>query len=221
MFSRRVPSDLRQNRLTRAIEAMRAGGRPFIDLTESNPTRAGIVYPPDLLAALAHPAGLHYAPSPFGLADARAAIAADYARQGLAVSADRIVLTASTSEAYSVLFKLLADADDEVLIPRPSYPLFDHLSRLDAVRTRPYDLDYHGVWSIDWASLERAMTPRTRAVLLVSPNNPTGSFVTREELDRVAAICAERQVAILADEVFADYELEPDTAHRAGRAAAG
>jgi alanine-synthesizing transaminase len=130
-----------------------------------------------------------------------------------------VVLTASTSEAYSVLFKLIAEAGDEVLVPRPSYPLFEHLTRLDLVSATPYDLEYHGAWSIDIASVERAITPRTRALLLVSPNNPTGSFVTEGELDQLAALCAPRDIAIIADEVFADYELEPGAAAAAGRAA--
>jgi alanine-synthesizing transaminase len=220
MFSDRLPSELTANRLTAAIATMRAAGRPFIDLTLSNPTRAGFDYPHDLLAPLADSGALTYAPSPLGSAGARAAVAADYARQRLDVPADRIVLTASTSDAYSLLFKLLAGAGDDVLIPRPSYPLFDHLARLDLVGTRPYDLDIHGGWSIDFASLERALTPRTRAVLIVSPNNPTGSFVSAAELDRLASICAPRGIAIVADEVFADYELTPGAASRAGRAAA-
>ena len=132
---------------------------------------------------------------------------------------ERIALTASTSDGYSLLFKLLANAGDEVLVPRPSYPLLDHLIRLDLLVPRPYDLDLHGAWAIDFASLEAAITPRTRAVLVVSPNNPTGSFVTAAELDRLAAICAPRGIAIVADEVFADYELEPGAAARAGRVA--
>ncbi|MBI3491541.1 MAG: pyridoxal phosphate-dependent aminotransferase, partial [Acidobacteria bacterium] len=143
----------------------------------------------------------------------------EYERQGLSIAAERIVLTASTSDAYSLLFKLLADAADEVLVPRPSYPLFDHLTRLDLVVSRPYDLEYHGAWSVDLASVERAFTSRTRALLLVCPNNPTGSFIGRDELDRLAALCAPREVAIIADEVFADYELEEGSARRAGRVA--
>ena len=115
-----------------------------------------------------------------------------------------------------MLFKLLADAGDEVLVPRPSYPLFDHLTRLDLVTARPYDLEYHGAWSIDISSVERALTPRTRALLLVSPNNPTGSFVAARELERLAALCASGGVAIIADEVFADYELRPGAAAGAG-----
>lgn len=218
MFSTRVPQDLGRNRLTQAIEQMRAEHRPFIDLTESNPTRAGFTYPADFLAPMSTGDALRYAPSPLGLPEARAAVADEYARQGLTVPADRIVLTASTSEAYSVLFKLLADAGDDVLIPRPSYPLFEHLSRLDLVVARPYDLEYHGVWSIDFSTVERALTDRTRAILLVSPNNPTGSFISRDELQRLATLCAARDIAIIADEVFADYELVPDTRAQAGRA---
>lgn len=216
MFSNRTPSDLRANRLAQAVARRRESGRPIVDLTESNPTRAGFDYPADLLARLADPRGLGYEPHPFGLLDARAAVAADYARRGVDVVAERIVLTASTSEAYSLLFKLLCDPGDEVLVPRPSYPLFDHLTRLDGVAAQPYDLEYHGAWSIDIASVERALTPRTRALLLVSPNNPTGSFVGQAELDRLAAICAAREMAIIADEVFADYELAPGAARAAG-----
>lgn len=217
MFSSRIPANLAPNRLTEALRALRARREPFIDLTESNPTRAGFEYPPDLLAPLGDARGLRYAPSPLGAMEARRAVAADYERQGVTVPPDRIVLTASTSDSYSLLFKLLADAGDEVLVPRPSYPLFDHLTRLDLVVTRDYDLDVHGSWSIDFASLERAITLRTRAVLVVNPNNPTGSFISRDELDRLAAICAPRDIAIIADEVFADYELEPGAASRAGR----
>jgi alanine-synthesizing transaminase len=216
-FSARLPSERSSNRLTRAVQLARAGARPLVDLTESNPTRAGFEYPADLLAPLASADGLVYQPCPFGLIDARRAVTDDYARRGLRVEVDRVVLTASTSEAYSMLFKLLADAGDEVLVPRPSYPLFDHLTRLDLVAPKPYDLEYHGVWSIDVGSVERAMTSRTRALLLVTPNNPTGSFVGREELRRLEALCASRGVAVIADEVFADYELRPGAAAAAGR----
>jgi len=220
MFSSRVESNLAANRLTEAVRARRAEGLPIIDLTLSNPTHAGFDYPLDLLAPLADARGLRYEPSPAGLLEAREAVARDYLRQGVSVAPERIVLTASTSDAYSLLFKLLADAGDEVLVPQPSYPLFDHLTRLDLVATRPYDLDVHGSWAIDVASVERALSPRTRAVLVVSPNNPTGSFVSASELDRLAALCAPRGIAIVADEVFADYELEPGASRRAGRAAA-
>ena len=217
MFSARVPDTFAANRLTEAVRARRTRGDAFIDLTESNPTRAGFDYPDDLLAPLADPRGLRYAPSALGALEARRAVAADYARQGLSVDAARIALTASTSDAYSLLFKVLADAGDEVLVPRPSYPLFDHLTRLDLLVARHYDLDAHGAWSVDFASLEGQLTPRTRIVLIVSPNNPTGSFVSPADLDRLAAICAPRGIAIVADEVFFDYEIEAGAAARAGR----
>src|SRR5205823_861714 len=139
----------------------RAGAQPIVDLTNSNPTCAAFDYPADLLAPLADPAALRYDPQAFGAPAARRAVAGDYRRQGLDVSPERIVLTPSTSDAYSQLFKILADAGDDVLVPRPSYPLFEHLTQLDLVAARAYDLEYHGVWSIDFASVERALTPRT------------------------------------------------------------
>jgi aspartate/methionine/tyrosine aminotransferase len=210
MFSHRVPDDLSSNRLSAAIARVQREGRPILDLTLSNPTRAGFDYPPDLLEPLASQAALVYEPHPFGMSGARNAVAAEYGRRGAGVPVDRIVLTASTSEAYSVLFKLLCDPEDDVLVPRPSYPLFDHLTRLDAVMNRPYDLEYDGRgWSIDFDSLERAMTPRSRAVLVVHPNNPTGSFLKRQELERLAQLCAARSMAIISDEVFADYGIAP------------
>jgi alanine-synthesizing transaminase len=217
MFSSRTPPHLTPNRLTQAVLELQRQGRPVIDLTESNPTRAGFEYPPDLLAPLADARGLAYQPRPFGLVEARRAVAKEYARRGISVPADRVVLTASTSEAYSLLFKLLADPGDDVLVPRPSYPLFEHLTRLDGLSVQPYNLEYHGVWSIEMTSVEHALTPRTRALLVVNPNNPTGSFVKRDEVARLVQLCAERRIALIADEVFADYELEPEAASNGGR----
>jgi len=209
VFSKRTPSDLEPNRLARALEQRRMSGRSFTDLTESNPTKAGFEYPADLLEPLGRPEGLIYEPRPFGLDTARDAVARDYARRGVSVNASRVVLTASTSESYSLLFKLLADPGDEVLVPRPSYPLFEWLTTLDCVVARPYELDADTRWSIDFASMARSMSTRTRAVLLVNPNNPTGSFVSRSELEQLAALCSTRGVAIIGDEVFADYAFEP------------
>jgi alanine-synthesizing transaminase len=206
MFSQRVPSDLRTNRLSEAISGRRTSGRPFIDLTLTNPTTAGIRYPDDVLAPLAAAGAVRYAPDPFGLPVAREAIAADFARRGTTVAAERLVLTASTSEAYSLLFKLLCDPGDEVLIPIPSYPLFEHLSRLDAVGTRAYQLEYHGRWMVDGHSVDASWTARTRALLAVSPNNPTGSSLRGEEWKLLLERCRERQAALIVDEVFVDYE---------------
>jgi aspartate/methionine/tyrosine aminotransferase len=142
-----------------------------------------------------------------GLPTAREAIAGDYRRRNLSVPADQIVATASTSEAYSLLFKLLCDAGDNVLVPQPGYPLFEHLTRLDAVEAVPYELEYHGSWQINLDSLGRAVTGRTRAVLVVSPNNPTGSVVSARELATVGELCIQHGLALIGDEVFADYPL--------------
>jgi aspartate/methionine/tyrosine aminotransferase len=204
-FSRRVAGELRPNRLAAAIATARHAGATICDLTESNPTRAGFDYPPDMLSGLGLARGLRYAPEPLGLLSARQAISADFARRGIDAPAERTVLTASTSEAYSLLFKILCDPGDEVLVPRPSYPLFEHLTRLDAVAAVPYDLEYHGRWSVNMPSVEQALSSRTRALLVVNPNNPTGSFVSPAEADHLADICRDAGAAIIADEVFADY----------------
>ena len=207
MFSTRVPDDRRPNNLARALAAARVRG-PVIDLTVSNPTRVGIDYPPDLLARLSDSAALTYRPSPLGLLDARDAIAETYARRGLRIDADRIVLTSSTSEAYSILFKLLCDPGRSVVLtPVPSYPLFDHLTRLDGVVQRRYGLEYHGAWTTDFDEVDASWTPDTRAVLAVSPNNPTGSVIRNEEADGLARRCADRDAALILDEVFVDYPL--------------
>jgi aspartate/methionine/tyrosine aminotransferase len=209
MFSFRVPEALEPNRLTQAVRRARAGERSLIDLTITNPTRAGIDYPPAILAPLSDPAALSYDPHSTGWPDARAAVARDYLRHGINVAPDRIVLTASTSEAYSLLFKLLcAPADDAVLVPVPSYPLFDHLTRLDGVGCIPYRLEYHGRWMIDFDSIAAGWNRHVRALLAVSPNNPTGSIVAGEELQRLGDICAAGDTALIIDEVFMDYALD-------------
>ncbi|MFO7695062.1 MAG: pyridoxal phosphate-dependent aminotransferase [Vicinamibacterales bacterium] len=210
MFSSRIASDLTPNRLSAAIARLRESGVEFDDLTESNPTRVGIDYPGRLLEALAQPSSLTYAPEPFGLPSARDAVVGDFRRRGMRVSRDRVVLTASTSDAYSTLFKLLCDPGDEVLVPAPSYPLFQYLAALDSVRPRTYQLDYHGTWSLDIDGLRRATTDRTRAVIVVSPNNPTGSYLKRAELDALARHCRARDLALIGDEVFAEYVIDAD-----------
>ena len=208
MFSRRVPEDRHPNRLAAALAEARRGGRPLIDLTVSNPTRVGLRYPERLLDALADPRALTYRPEPFGLREAREAVADTYVRRGVRMSADRIMLTASTSEAYSLLFKLLCDPDRaSVLTPVPSYPLLDHLTRLDGITQRRYALEYHGAWTIDPVDLDRAWTGDTRVVLAVSPNNPTGSALTVRDADELVVRCAERRAALILDEVFCDYPL--------------
>lgn len=207
MFSARVPP-LRANRLAGELARLRSAGRRLDDLTESNPTRVGLPYPRDLLAPLASSDALAYDPTPFGLAAGREAVAAHLAGRGVPVRPDRVVLTASTSEAYGLLFKLLCDPGDAVLVPRPSYPLFEHLTRLDGVAARPYRLEYHGRWQVDVDGLAAMVDARTRAVLLVSPNNPTGSFVRGNELAAVREVALRHRLAIISDEVFADYPME-------------
>jgi len=207
MFSRRFHWDFRTNRLTLALEAMRREGVRILDLTESNPTRAGFEYPPEIVRAFDDPRMLVYEPSPAGAAEARQAVASYYAARGERVETERILLTASTSEAYAWLFKLLCDAGDHVLVPRPSYPLFEFLANLESVEVRPYPLVYHGGWSIDLDSLAASVSQRTRAVVLVNPNNPTGSYVKRAELETLSRLCAQRRVALISDEVFSDYAL--------------
>jgi aspartate/methionine/tyrosine aminotransferase len=207
VFSTRVPDVRRPSRLARAVAGARARG-PVVDLTLSNPTQAGIEYPPDLLIPLGDPAALTYRPAALGLRDAREAVAADYGRRGLHLDADRIVLTSSTSEAYSIVFKLLCEPGrSAVLTPVPSYPLFDHLTRLDGIGQQRYPLEYHGAWTVDWDGLDGAWTAATRAVLAVSPNNPTGSVVGAADADEFTRRCAARDAALILDEVFADYPL--------------
>lgn len=206
--SSRLPDDLAPNLLATALARVRAGGGTILDLTESNPTRVGLSYSPDLLAPLADPSALVYEPEPFGLASARAAVAADFACRGVAVRSDRVCLAASTSEAYSWLFKLLCDPGDRVLVPRPSYPLFEHLTALECIEASPYELEADGHWRLDVDAVARQIDERTKAVLVVSPNNPTGSVLHRDELDALAEACARHGVALIGDEVFADYRLD-------------
>ena len=208
MFSDRVPPLLQANRIAKAVTRARESGRTLIDLTVTNPTSAGFEYPAALLASLSSAEALTYQPEPFGLRSAREAVARDYRRRHLDIDPDHIILTSSTSEAYSILFKLLCNASgDAVLVPVPSYPLFEHLTMLDGVRAVPYRLEYHGRWSLVGEDLDRAWTDDVRAVLAVSPNNPTGSVMTAVELDIVRAACAQRDAALILDEVFADYPL--------------
>jgi aspartate/methionine/tyrosine aminotransferase len=201
MFSERSFFDPTPNRLS--IARAKASG-PLLDLTESNPTRAGIPYDESaILAALSQPGSLRYDPSPFGLPSAREAVAIEQSRGGRPIDPRRIVLTASTSEAYSYLLKLLTDPGDEVLVPRPSYPLLEHLARNECVRCVPYRLAYDGAWHLDLDSVRAAVSPRTRAIIAVHPNNPTGSYLTGDELAALGAT----GIPIVSDEVFAHYGL--------------
>jgi len=199
----------------------RARGGPWIDLTGTNPVHAGLGPPVERIrAALDDPGVGSYEPDPAGLPSARRAVADAYAARGVAVDPDRIVLTASTSEAYGFLFKLLCDPGDEVLVPAPSYPLFEPLAHLEGVRVRTYPLRYDGAWHVDVDAFRRAAAGRVRAAIVVHPNNPTGSFLRRDEARAIDAACAGAGIAVIADEVFAEYPLRDDP-ERAGSFAAG
>jgi hypothetical protein len=211
MFSSRTHWQLTPNRLAREIEYLRRKGLAFIDLTESNPTRCGFAFDEQgILGALANARALAYEPDPRGLLLAREAVAGYYAERGVRVDPRQIFLTTSTSEAYSFIFRLLAEPGDAVLAPQPSYPLFDFLAGLNDVRIVPYPLVYDGCWDIDLPSLERHLEARARAVLVVHPNNPTGSFVRQRTLRDLLVLCREHDLALIADEVFADYALGTD-----------
>ena len=210
MFSSRFHWDLAPNDLARLLAEKRRAGAHILDLTESNPTRAGFTYPEEIVETLAVPAALTYDPRPEGLWATREAVCRYYADSGVIVTPDRVLLTASTSEAYAYLFKLLADPGDEVLVPRPSYPLFEFLAVMESLRVTSYPLVYHGAWSIDCDALAAAVTDRARAIVVVNPNNPTGSFLKRGEVEFLTALCRERRLALICDEVFADYALTDD-----------
>jgi alanine-synthesizing transaminase len=205
VFSRRLSWDQPVNRLSLLLAEKRRTGTALFDLTESNPTCAGLAYPVGLLAALSDDLALTYEPSAKGLESARAAVAAYYRGLGVEVPIERILLSASTSEAYSFLFKLLADPGDEILSPRPSYPLFEFLAGLSSVTIAQYPLRYDGGWHMDFGALEHAITAKTRAIVVVNPNNPTGSFLKRDELEQLDEIASRSGLAIISDEVFCDY----------------
>ena len=208
MFSSRFHWDLHPNRLTQLLTAKRKQRLPVLDLTESNPTHAGLIYPPDMMRAFDDANAFAYNPAPSGSMSGKYAVTEYYRSRQVVVS--DILLTASTSEAYGYLFKLLTDPGDNVLVPRPSYPLFDYLATMESVEVRQYPLVYHGAWSIDLDGLAAAVTERTRAIILVHPNNPTGSFVKRGELDALVRLARDRGLALISDEVFSDYAFAPD-----------
>lgn len=212
-FSTRLKWSLDSNRLAQLLEEKRRMQARVLDLTESNPTRVGLRFPVDaILKNLGRLETIVYEPSPRGLPVARVAVADYYRERGFAVDPAHLHLTSSTSEGYSYIFKLLADHGQSMLVPQPSYPLFEFLASLDGVELRPYQLNYlHPMgWELDFDSLEKAIDKTTRAVILVSPNNPTGSFVKKTELDRLNDICSRHSLALICDEVFGDYFFDAD-----------
>ncbi|HEY1803638.1 MAG TPA: pyridoxal phosphate-dependent aminotransferase [Terracidiphilus sp.] len=204
-FSQRTNWNTEESELARAHRERAQAGLPIADLTASNPTRCGFDYPASLLAALSDPRALDYDPQPKGLLVAREAVCDYYRAHDVALTPEQIILTTSTSEAYSFLFRLLCDPGDEVLIPQPSYPLFDFLAALDDVRLRAAPLVYEKGWQIDAESIRRAITPQTRAIVLVHPNNPTGHFTKPWEVEELARLCRESGLSLIVDEVFLDY----------------
>jgi alanine-synthesizing transaminase len=206
MFSHRTDWKLTPNRFTQAQQELRAAGREILDLTISNPTRAELHYDAEaILKALVNPNAMDYDPQPKGLLIAREAVAAYYRKQHDKVNPESIVLTTSTSEGYSYLFRLLCNVEDEILVPKPSYPLFEFLADLQDVKLVPYPLLYDHGWQIDFPSLYKAVNHRTRAVVVVHPNNPTGSFVAEGERNALNNFCREFKLSLIADEVFLDY----------------
>ena len=208
MFSQRTNWRLSPNALTRAIEEARASGQQILDLTVSNPTAAGVL--PDsevVLAALANPEAMHYDPQPRGLLAARQAVCRYYreAHEVFDLDPERLILTTSTSEAYSYVFRLLCNPADEILVPKPSYPLFEFLADLADIKLVPYPLLYDHGWQVDFDMLYKAATAQTRAVILVHPNNPTGSYVSASETSALNAFCRDYGLALIVDEVFLDY----------------
>lgn len=209
MYSSRLPWHAPQNELTKRLAGR--GRAPELDLTESNPTRAGIAYDrAALMAALDNEAAMLYEPEAAGLRAARQAVAEYYQGLGIIVETDEVMLTASTSEAYAFLFKLLCDPGDEVLVPRPSYPLFEFLASLEAVTVKQYPLRYQEGWWMEAAAWRELVTARTRAIVVVNPNNPTGSYVKREEFAALEEFACRRGIALISDEVFSDYAFDTD-----------
>jgi aspartate/methionine/tyrosine aminotransferase len=226
-FSERTGWNTEESELARAHRMRREAGLPIADLTASNPTRCGFVYPDSLansiLGALTDARALDYDPQPRGLLSAREAVCRYYADHGVALDPGQIVLTTSTSEAYSFLFRLLCDPGSEVLVPQPGYPLFDYLATLDDVRIKAAPLVYHNGWQIDFEGVRRAITAQTKAIVVVHPNNPTGHFTKHWEAEELASICRANGLSLIVDEVFLDYRMREDTETKreTGRTGAG
>ena len=209
MFAHRTNWSLKPNRLAEALERHKSSGRKLLDLSASNPTECGFKYDvPAIMRALCTPALLQYHPDPRGLESARKAVSGYYATRGGRVNIDDLLLTTSTSEAYSFVFRLLGNPGDELLIPTPSYPLFDFLADINDIKLIRYPLFYDHGWHIDLYALKQAITPRTKGVIVVHPNNPTGHFTKPEEMDQLNDLCSRSQMAIIADEVFLDFTLD-------------
>jgi len=204
-FSQRTNWELSSNKITTVVDSLKKDNVGIINLTESNPTQCGFGYPKRILKSLYDKKNFVYAPDAQGLLEARRAICEYYNAQQLDVRPEQIFLTSSTSEAYSYLFRLLADPDDEFLFPRPSYPLFQFLGDLNDITLGFYPLRYLNQWVIDFEALDDLLTAKTKGVVLVNPNNPTGSFIKAYELEALNQICQKHHLSIICDEVFHDF----------------
>lgn len=220
LFAQRTDWPLAANQLSADLERLRKNSIPVLDLTESNPTHCHFSYPDNIVKSLSEEENLYYTPAPKGNLNAREAVSRYYEEKGFNVSPEQIFLTASTSEAYSYLFRLVANSGEQVLFPRPSYPLFSFLGDLNDVRMETYPLVYNGKWNIDLEEMRQAFCDDTKALVLVNPNNPTGSFVRRQELKEINALCREHQTVLICDEVFADFAFDQNgdyVSERSGR----
>ncbi len=202
-FSRRIPKNLSLNPISKILESIPTNS--ILDLTQSNPTQCGFDYPPDLLKTLSSPLGLNYEPLSFGNLKARQAVKEYLENKGQTVQVENILLTASTSEAYSYLFKLLADPGDSFLVPTPGYPLLDLLIQLEGLKLVNYSLKTESLWPIDWSRLERVVNHRPRGLIVINPHNPTGSFMSHNNQKNIGDFCRIHDLAYISDEVFADY----------------
>lgn len=212
MFAKRTAWNLATNELSQTLTRLRNSGKQIVDLTISNPTHCGFATDSDaILKALANPASLTYEPDPRGLESARRAVSAYYAEHGVQAPIESLFLTTGTSEAYSFAMRLLCEPGDEVLVPEPSYPLLGFLADIEDVKLVPYPLVFHDGWQMDLSALEEKITRRTRAVVVIHPNNPTGNYCRAEDAARLTALCSERGLAIIADEVFLDFAVEGPT----------
>ncbi len=208
-FSERTNWDASENLLSRMLNKIRKSGQPWINLTESNPTRCGFAYPDGMFEALASPNSRHYIPEAAGSLQARLGVCEYYRCRGYHISEDQVILTSSTSEAYSYLFRLLANPGDTVLFPRPSYPLFQFLADLNDTQLAFYDLAYNQErWAVDTSSVTEHISTRTKAVVTVNPNNPTGSYISKDEIVFLNGVCKKHDLALISDEVFYDYAFD-------------
>jgi alanine-synthesizing transaminase len=213
MLSRRFNYNIEDNKISKLLKQKKSAGIEVLDLTESNPTKVFLEYDvTGILKSISHPDSMKYNPDPKGIQTAREAISLYYKDKNVEINEDDIFLTSGTSEAYSFVLKLLTDPSDEILIPRPGYPLFSFIAEMESVEIQYYDLNYSndGFWKIDFDSLKSCLTNKSKAIICINPNNPTGNYIKKDELNELISICRTYNLALICDEVFMDYEIEVD-----------